>query len=121
MVGADDARECRVFTRQRRKSPISRLWLPLVTAAFLGYFGYHAFTGSYGILALDRMEKEAGDLKDRLDDLRQQHAALEKRISYLKPESLDSDILDIEARTSLNLIRPDEVVISFGAVQHSPD
>jgi len=114
-------REYRVFTRQRRQSPISRLWLPLVTAAFLGYFGYHAFTGAYGVFALDRMEKEADDLKDRLDALRQQHAALEKRISYLKPESLDSDILDIEARTSLNLIRPDEVVISFGAVQHSPD
>jgi cell division protein FtsB len=121
MVGADVGNGGpRVFTRQRRQSPLRQLWLPLTTAAFLGYFGFHAFTGSYGLPALDRMEKEAVALKDQLDDLRQQRTGLEKRVSYLKPESLDADILDTEARTSLNLLRPDEVVISFGASQHLP-
>ena len=38
----------------------------------------------------------------------------------LRSDSLDADVIDIEARTSLNLLRPDEVVISFGAVQHKP-
>ena len=110
-----------MFTRQRRKSPLSLIWLPLVTAAFLGYFAYHAYTGSYGLPALEQMRQEASVLKEQLEDLRAERAAEEKRISYLKPESLDADILDIEARTSLNLVRPDEVVISFGAVQQSPN
>ncbi|MCP4382337.1 MAG: septum formation initiator family protein [Hyphomicrobiales bacterium] len=109
-----------MFTRQRRRSPIRRIWLPMITAAFLGYFGYHAFNGSYGIPALERMEAETADLKKRLGELRRQRAVLEKRVSYLNPDSLDADILDIEARASLNLLRPDEVVISFGAVQHKP-
>lgn len=121
MVGPDDGKELRLFTRQRRKSPLRKLWLPLVTAAFLGYFGYHALTGSYGLQAYNRMKVEVAELKQRLEGLREQRLAEEKRISYLKPGSLDADILDIEARTSLNLVRPDEVVISFGAVQQIPN
>ncbi|MCB1497081.1 MAG: septum formation initiator family protein [Bauldia sp.] len=108
-----------MITRHRRRSPFRLLWLPLTTAAFVGYFGYHAYNGSYGVPALEQMQVEARDLKASLEDLRDERAALEKRVSYLKPDSLDADILDIEARTSLNLLRPDEVVISFGAVQHS--
>ncbi len=110
-----------MITRQRRRSPLRLLWLPLATAAFVGYFGYHAYSGAYGLPALKRMEGQQAELKAQLDDLRAERAALEKRVSYLKPDSLDSDILDIEARTSLNMLRADEVVISFGAVQHSPD
>ena len=110
-----------MYTRQRRQSPLRLLWLPLATAAFVGYFGYHAYSGVYGVPALKRMQGEVVELKTRLDGLREQRALLEKRVSYLKPDSLDADILDIEARTSLTLVRPDEVVISFGAVQHSRD
>lgn len=109
-----------MFTRQRRHSPIRWIWLPLITVAFLGYFGYHAFNGSYGIPALERMEAETANLKKQLEKLRSERAALEKKVSYLNPDSLDADILDIEARASLNLLRPDEVVISFGAVQQKP-
>lgn len=107
-----------MMTRHRRKSPLNRLWLPALAALFLGYFGYHAFNGSYGLLSLDRLESEAETLKAQLDKLRAERVAIEKRVALLKPESLDADVVDTEARMSLNLLRPDEVVISFGAVQH---
>lgn len=90
-----------------------------MTVAFLSYFAFHAFSGSYGLDARERIEGELSSLKERLRILKKERAQLEARLAYLKPESLDADILDIEARTSLNLLRPDEVVISFGAVQHS--
>jgi len=109
-----------MVTRQARPSPFRRLWLPLITAAFLGYFGFHAFNGSYGIWALERMEAEADGLRADLQKLKQERAALERQVSYLRPDSLDADIVDIEARSALNMLRPDEVVISFGATQHIP-
>lgn len=109
-----------MITRQRRKSPLSRLWVPLLAVMFLGYFGYHAFTGSYGLWSLDRLGAEAETLKAQLDALKSERAAMERRIAHLKPDSLDADVIDTEARMSLNLLRPDEVVISFGAVQHRP-
>jgi len=109
-----------MITRHRRKSPLSRLWLPMLAALFLGYFGYHAFNGSYGLWSLDRLEEEGATLKAQLDKLKAERAAIERRVAYLKPDSLDADVVDTEARMSLNLLRPDEVVISFGAVQHKP-
>ncbi|MBZ0229717.1 MAG: septum formation initiator family protein [Bauldia sp.] len=107
-----------MITRQHRKSPFRRLWLPLITAAFLGYFGFHAFNGSYGIWALERMEKEARGLRADLARLKEERAALDRRVSSLRPQSLDADTVDIEARSALNMLRTDEVVISFGATQH---
>ena len=107
-----------MMTRHRRKSPWNRLWLPALAALFLGYFGYHAFNGSYGLLPLDRLEAEAETLKAQFDKLKEERAVMEQRVALLKPDSLDADVVDTEARMSLNLLRPDEVVISFGAVQH---
>ncbi len=109
-----------MITRQRRKSPLNRVWLPVLAAMFLGYFGYHAFNGSYGLWSLDRLEEEAGTLRVQLDKLKAERAGIERRVAFLKPDSLDADVVDTEARMSLNLLRPDEVVISFGAVQHKP-
>lgn len=109
-----------MITRQRRKSPLSRLWVPVFACLFLAYFGYHAFTGSYGLWSLDRLGVEAETLKARLDALKAERAEIERQVAFLKPDSLDADVIDTEARMSLNLLRPDEVVISFGAVQHRP-
>ena len=109
-----------MITRHRRKSYINRIWVPLFAFVFLGYFGYHAQNGSYGLQSLERLEAEAETLRAQVDRLKAERAAIERKVAWLKPDSLDADVVDTEARTSLNLIRPDEVVISFGAVQHRP-
>jgi cell division protein FtsB len=108
-----------MITRQRRQSRLSRLWMPLLTAAFLGYFAFHAFNGSFGKWAMDRMESQAVQLGSALDQLKQEHADLARRVAFLKPESLDADMVDLQARAQLNVVRPDEVVVSFGATQQS--
>jgi cell division protein FtsB len=108
-----------MITRQRRQSPLRRLWMPLLTAAFLGYFGFHAFNGSFGKWAMDRMKVEGATLDAQLGQLQREHAELERKVALLRPESLDADVVDMEARAQLNMLRPDEVVISFGATQHS--
>jgi cell division protein FtsB len=94
--------------------------VPVLAVMFLAYFGYHAFTGSFGLWSLERLEGEAVTLKAQLETLKGERAEIERRVAFLKPDSLDADVIDIEARMSLNLLRPDEVVISFGAVQHRP-
>lgn len=109
-----------MMTRHRRKSPLNRIWVPLFAFVFLGYFGYHAYNGAYGLQSLERLEAEAVTLKAQVDKLKEERAAIERKVAWLKPDSLDADVVDTEARMSLNLLRPDEVVISFGAVQHRP-
>lgn len=100
-----------MVTRQRRQSVLNRLWMPLITAAFLGYFGYHAFYGYYGLLSRDRLEAEAAMLSRQLEALERQRAEYERRVEMLRSEKLDADLVDVEARQALNRIRPDEVVI----------
>jgi cell division protein FtsB len=106
-----------MITRQHKKSPLARWWMPLLTAGFLAYFGFHAFSGSFGIWAMDRLNADAARLTVERDNLRAEREQLEKRVATVRPGSLDADVVDMEARTALNMMRPDEVVIPLGAAQ----
>jgi cell division protein FtsB len=105
------------MTRQRRKSLFKKLLLPILGAAFLGYFGYHAYTGFYGIKSHERLGKEVAILSAELDRLKEERTAIERRVSSLRPERLDADLVDSEARIALYRLRPDEVLVDLGAVQ----
>ena len=109
-----------MITRQSKKSFTRRLILPLVAVAFVGYFGYHAFTGAFGIWAMDRLEADGARLAADRDRLEAQRASLQAAVDTMRPETLEADAVDFEARRALNLMRPDEVVISLGAVQQTP-
>jgi cell division protein FtsB len=111
--------ESAMITRQRKKSVFRRLWMPLLAAVVLSYFGYHAFSGSFGIWAMDRLEADAARLTVDRDRLKSDREALERRVATVRPASLDADVIDLEARNALNLMRPDEVVVSLGAAQQS--
>lgn len=106
-----------MITRQRKRSTVRRLWMPLLTAGFLGYFGFHAFNGSFGIWAMDRLERDAERLTLGLAGLKHEREVLEGRVAAVRPASLDADAIDLIARASLNLIRPDEVIVDLGQGQ----
>lgn len=107
-----------MITRQYRKSPLRRLWMPLVAAAVLAYFGFHAFSGSFGIWAMDRLNGDAARLSAELDGLKAEHDRLEKRVATVRPNSLNADVVDMQARMALNVMRPDEVVIELNDRRH---
>ena len=108
-----------MVTRQRRQSRLNRLWMPLITAAFLGYFGFHAFNGYYGIWAKDRLEGETKRLASELETLKRERIEFERRVDLLRTDKLDADMVDVEARAALNRLRPDEIVIKTGALQQA--
>ena len=108
-----------MITRYRKHSALKHLWMPLITAAFLGYFGFHTFNGSFGIWAMDRLKADGAQLSTELKGLKAEHEKLDARVSRLRANSLDSDMVDVEARVSLNMLRPDELVIVASAPQHS--
>jgi len=108
-----------MITRQHRKSFVRRLWIPLLTVGFVSYFGYHAFHGAFGIWAMDRLEAEAAQLTTERDRIRAEREAMERRVALVRPDSLDADTVDMQARTALNLMRVDEVVIRLGAPQQT--
>ncbi len=106
-----------MITRQYKKSPLRRLWMPLIAAGFLAYFGFHAFSGSFGIWAMGRLNADAARLATELDGLKAEHDRLEKQVATVRPNSLDADVVDLQARQALNVMRRDEVVVYLDAPQ----
>ncbi len=98
-------------TRQHRPSKFRRLALPAVTAAFLAYFAYHSVHGDYGMVGLTLLERQSAELEAELDRLAAEKRVLVDKVVLLRPASLDQDMVDERARSSLGLVHPDEVVI----------
>ena len=55
--------------------------------------------------------------RSELDGLKAEHDRLEKQVATVRPSSLDADVVDMQARQALNVMRPDEVVIRLDAAQ----
>ena len=106
-------------TRQHRRSWLPRLILPAIAAAYLGYFGFWAFHGHYGIWAKARLEADAQQLDTELASLSAQRTALERRVMLLRPQSVDQDMLDELVRQALNLLQPNDVVIDTALQQRN--
>ena len=83
----------------------------LTLLALLGYFGYHGVYGKHGLNASRVVDAELEALRAELDALGREKTALEHRISLMMPESLDPDMLDESARSSLNFAHPNDLII----------
>ena len=82
--------------------------------ATIAYFSYHAVNGDFGMRALARMQAEEIALRQELDERRAERQAMELRVTLLRPESLDPDMLEERARETLNYAHPNELTILRG-------
>ncbi|WP_353621070.1 MULTISPECIES: FtsB family cell division protein [Stappiaceae] len=101
----------RAATRQRKQSFLRRLITPALAIAALGYFGFHAMNGELGVVGRAMIERQVAELEGELQLLVAERQELAARVSLLRPESLDPDMLDERARLYLNLVHPDELVV----------
>ncbi|MFK7792225.1 MAG: septum formation initiator family protein [Devosiaceae bacterium] len=75
------------------------------------YFGYHAFHGNHGLLAYAQVQSRVVGLERERDVLALRQAHLEARVSALRDDALDGDLVDERARHALALIEPSERII----------
>ncbi len=87
------------------------LVLPIVCAGFLSYFAHHTINGARGLVAYQELQVQAGDLKKKIAKVRVEKEKLESRVSLLRPESLNRDMIDERARIILNLVNENEITI----------
>ncbi|NBN62102.1 septum formation initiator family protein [Microvirga tunisiensis] len=85
--------------------------MPAVAMAVLGYFGFHSVSGEFGIAGRERIEREVAALEAQLAELRYEREHLATRVSLLRPESLDPDMIDERARINLNVVHVNELAI----------
>ncbi len=100
-----------MWTKHHKKRRLGRFVMPLITVAFLSYFGYHSIHGDYGLIATEEFERQRVVRQAELEALTEKRKALELQVSLLSGGSMEKDILDEKARYELNVSRADEIVI----------
>ena len=97
--------------RLRKRTSLTRFIAPLMTLVILGYFGFHAFNGQYGIRANIVMQKRIVEREKLLQLKTAEREKLEKRVALLRDGSLEKDMVDEYVRGQLNMVREDEIVL----------
>ena len=84
---------------------------PVIGIALTGYFAYNLVEGDRGLKAWFRLNREIRTATADLESTRAQRAALDLKVSNLRPEHIDPDLLDERIRATLNLVLPDDIVV----------
>lgn len=84
--------------------------LTLAAVVLLAYFLWHGLHGKYGLLAWRENTRTLEARVAELEALKAEHDALERRVEGLRGP-IDPDLLDEQARRSLSLVGPLDVII----------
>jgi cell division protein FtsB len=100
-----------MVTRHRLRSFLTTLGLYVGVALAIGYFGVNAVSGSHGLRARQDLDLQIAQLTVEREALKAERARWERRVSLLKSESLDPDMLDERARALLDYADPRDLVL----------
>jgi cell division protein FtsB len=95
-----------MIIRPRIRSFLAALSLYVLAAAFIGYFGVNAYTGNHGIRAKQTLDQRIADLTQELDTTRAERERWEHRVSLLRSDRIDPDLLEERARQLLDFADP---------------
>ena len=106
-----------MVSHTRLKAFLTGLALYAIAAGLIGYFGINAYTGKYGLNARQELDQEIIALTSELARLKRELAEGEQRVSLLRTDRVDPDMLDERARFQLDYANPHDLVrmVSPGA------
>jgi len=97
------------------RTRLSAILIPLFFYAVLGsasaYLVKNASQGQHGTEARVAFERESEKLKAELATVQEERERWRHRVESLRNESIDRDLLEQEARSRLNRVAKDEVLI----------
>jgi len=91
---------------------------PVFGLALTGYFAYHLVEGDRGLRAWLRVVQDLRVAQENLASMSAERTALEHRVSHLRPDHVDPDLLDSQVRKTLDVVSPDEIVIMQPPQKH---
>ena len=100
-----------MVTHRRRRSILTAFALYILAAAFIGYFAVNAFTGNHGLRAQQDLEQQMASIKQELDGLKAERAEWEQRVSLLRSDRIDPDMLEERGRALLDYVDPRDVTL----------
>ena len=100
-----------MVTYRRRRSILTALALYTLAALFIGYFGVNAFTGNHGLRAQQDLEQQLAKMNVELSELKAERGYWQHRVSLLRSDRIDPDMLDERARALLGYADPSDVTL----------
>jgi cell division protein FtsB len=82
-----------------------------VCLSLLGYFGWHVYFGPRSFDHRDELQAKATGLDQKLARIRDERATLERKVSLMRPQSIDPDMLDELARSTLDYGKPGDLIV----------
>lgn len=99
-----------MVSRTRLKSILTGLALYTMAGLMVFYFSVNAYTGKYGLNARQELDQEIVALTSELARLKKERAEGEQRVSLLRSDRVDPDMLDERARFQLHYASPHDLV-----------
>jgi cell division protein FtsB len=100
-----------MVTRRRLRSFLNALALYTIAALLIGYFGINAYTGEHGLIAKRDLDQDIAQLSAELETAKAERAVWQRRVSLLKSDNIDPDLLDERARLLLDDADPRDLVL----------
>ncbi len=100
-----------MVVKTRLRSIVVPILFYLVLGVATGYLVWGASNGPHGLKAAEKDAAEAASLQTELAALKDERARWERKVSELRPDSVDRDLLEEEAHFQLDRVFKDEVVI----------
>lgn len=83
----------------------------MIMAALCLYFSFYLLFGPRGYLALQRIQDTLVVKSAEQAELKNKREALESDVKLMRPNSLDADMAEEQARLTLGYTKKDEIVI----------
>jgi cell division protein FtsB len=100
-----------MVTRRRRRTILTALALYTLAALFIGYFAVNAFTGNHGLRAQQDLAQQMAEMKGEVVRLKAERQVWEHRVSLLRSDRIDPDMLDERARAMLDYVDPHDLAM----------
>ena len=100
-----------MVSRKRLRSILNTLALYVLSALLIGYFGVNAYDGAHGLIAKKDIDRQMATLSVELAKLQSSQKQWQRRVSLLKSDHIDADMLDERARALLDYVDPRDLVM----------
>ncbi len=100
-----------MIVRKRLRSILAAVGLYAGAALLIGYFGVNAYTGARGLKAKENLAQQMSALNAELAALKLERQRWEHRVSLLRSDAIDPDLLDERARAILDYVDPHDLVL----------
>jgi cell division protein FtsB len=103
-----------IVMREMKKRALA-LTGPVLGILLTGYFGYHLVEGDRGLRAWVQLSQELRQANEQLAVASEKRAELQRRVAHMRADKVDPDLLESQIRRTLDVLRPDEIVIPLPA------